>query len=113
MKKYNLYQAHVLAIKRKIFWYFLFKGVFLYKIAIRVQDIHGNSFNNETNYLWWPYNNAFRVFLSCNKKFIASVLYEELDERFYKNMPLIFFNCYKKCMIKQKLKKYEMQRHKT
>lgn len=106
-KKYKLYQAHCLAIKRKIFWYFLFKGVFLYKIVIKVQDIHGNSFNDESNYLWWPYNGAFRIWLICNKKFIANVLWEELDTNFYKQMPVLFFECFKR--YKKKYKKRNKQ----
>ncbi len=96
MSKDSLYEFQAKIIKRKIFWYFLFRGIPLYKFKILVQGRFGNSDNNNSNEEWWPYGDLIRINFLCkiNKKLFWTVayqnkltvdIYEELKIDFHKN----------------------------
>ncbi|KKL14653.1 hypothetical protein LCGC14_2513500 [marine sediment metagenome] len=98
-----MYESEAKLIKRKAFWYFLLRGIFLKKIKITIASKHGSSYNDKVNYDWWPksYGDTKKVCFNANKLGIADLL-KCLDKKTINGTLYLFYLAYKRAIKRRK-----------
>ena len=94
-----MYEAKAKLIKRKAFWYFLSRGIFLKKLKLTITSQHGNSYNDRTNYYWWPrsYGDSVKICFNANKLGIVD-LQRFLNKESINQMVAGFYVAYKRAI---------------